>query len=188
MFCDPTGLRTYFVNGINNPFDSGPPKYAIKFKKELVERGVKDVRVFGIYNKSGVVKGVKQVSQEMMNIDVYSTKLAERILSDLEVNPLAKGEQLNLIGYSGGGQVVLNAAEKLNGKATINNTVLIGAPGAELTLTNMGNIINVWAGVDALSWNVGLIEGRYAGWFGHTEYFSNDNIDNVADIVDKEID
>ena len=58
-----------------------------------------------------------QVIIEMVNIDVYSTQLANQIASDLANNPLAKGEQLNLIDYSGGGQVVLNAAEKLNGIA-----------------------------------------------------------------------
>ncbi len=52
-----------------------------------------------------------QVIIEMVNIDVYSTQLANQIASDLANNPLAKGEQLNLIDYSGGGQVVLNAAE-----------------------------------------------------------------------------
>ena len=105
-----------------------------------------------------------QVIIEMVNIDVYSTQLANQIASDLANNPLAKGEQLNLIDYSGGGQVVLNAAEKLNGIATINNTVLIGAPIEEI-FNNTGNVTVICSACDPSSWTFGWgFDSEFAGW------------------------
>jgi len=190
---DPDGKRTYFVNGINNDKPSGPPDYASAFANELAERGVEDVRTFGAYNNEsglkGTLEGVSKVTKEMNNIDVYSTQLANQIQNDLKNDPLAKGEQLNIVGYSGGGQVALNAGAKLEGIAKVDNVVLIGSPISEVFSSNIGHVTSIWSGLDPLSWNVGwAFESEFAGWVGHTDYFSSDNTDNIADIVDDKID
>ena len=127
---------------------------------------------------------------EMNNEGKYSKNVANMILDDLKKDPLDKGEELNLIGYSGGGQIVLNVCELLQGKATVDNSVLIGAPVSELTLNNTGETTMIYAGFDPLSWNISWypISFEFAGWFGHTSYFNEDNIGKVADLVNKHID
>lgn len=110
-------------------------------------------------------------------------------LEDLKNEPLLAGEELNLIGYSGGGQIVLNVCELLQGKADVNNTILIGTPVSELSLNNTGKTTMVYAGLDPLSWNGTWypITYEFAGWIRHTSYFNEDNIDKVADIIKKHI-
>lgn len=187
---DSSGKRTYFINGISNDEESGPPAYADAFAKALMDLGVKDVRTVAAYNGQkgfwGTLTGVAEVACEMVNINVYSHVIAQSILNDLENNPLEEGEQLNLIGYSGGGQLVLNVMEILDGK--VDNVILIGAPVAECWNTTT-TVSMIYAGWDPLSWNVGWGYNSYfAGWFGHTDYFNSDNIKHVAKIVSKIID
>jgi RHS repeat-associated protein len=191
---DPDGKRTYFVNGISNNNPSGPPQYAYNFKTALTERGVKDVRLFPAFNRNlhflGLdVEGVGETLLESLNINVYSTNLANKIKEDLEKQPLAKGEQLNLIGYSGGGQVVLNAAEKLEGVAKVDNLIVIGAPVFEFDIKNIGKVTSMFAAFDPL-WSAGPGCSDYAftGRYGHTGYFNEDHIGKVADEVNKRID
>lgn len=201
-FTDPTGLRTYFVNGINNPEDSGPPSYATEFAAKLTERGVKDVRLFGVYNKesglSGTMEGAGKAMKEMYNEDVYSSALAKTVAEDLKNNPLADGETLNLVGYSGGGQVVLNAAKKLGDTTKLDNVVLIGAPvvtgNDELGITSMPpvdsnakKITNIFGGFDPLKTISSAWNNVLAGWFGHTDYFTPEHIDTVADDTAKAV-
>ncbi len=190
LLVDPTGLRTYFINGINNTKKSGAPQYSVDFAKKLTDKGVEDVRTVGVYNGTGTISGVKEVIMEMSNNGKYANSVANMILKDLENDPLADGEELNLIGYSGGGQIVLNVCELLQGKATVDNSILIGAPLSELTLNNTGKTTIIYAGFDPLSWNIawGSISFEFAGWFGHTDYFNKDNINKVANIVNKYID
>ena len=187
---DPSGLRTYFINGINNSKEEGSPQYSIDFANKLTEKGVEDVRTIGVYNGTGTITGVGQVAMEMVNKGKYAENVANKILEDLENDPLADGEELNLIGYSGGGQIVLNVCELLQGKATVDNSVLIGTPVSELTLNNTGETTMIYAGFDPLSWNVSWypISLEFAGWIGHTSYFNKDNIGKVADLVNKHID
>lgn len=101
------------------------------------------------------------MAREWLNLDVYSNKLADQVLSDLQNEPVEKGEQLNLVGYSGGGQVVLNAAEKLEGKAKVDNVVLIGAPVFEVGIRDP-KVTNIYG---ALTHYAVRVLGRGGGTF-----------------------
>ena len=187
-YVDDTGLRTYVLNGVNNGKPEGAPEYINEFADKLESKGIANVSAIGVYNSTNFFTGSGQAIMEMLNNGKYADAVAQKILDDLEKNPLASGEQLNLIGYSGGGQIALNVAEKLSGKATVNNTVLIGAPVMEATLNNTGKVVSIWAGWDPLSWNVGWgVTFRFAGWYGHTSYFNSENVNNVANIVNEYI-
>ncbi|MFC1755601.1 hypothetical protein ACFL96_19800, partial [Thermoproteota archaeon] len=59
--------------------------------------------VQGVYNL-GFLRDVVSVYSEMLNINQYSDQVAAFIREDLASDPLAGGEPLNLIGYSGGAQ------------------------------------------------------------------------------------
>lgn len=185
-YTDPTGLRTYVLNGINNGKAEGVPEDIEKFGQELRDRGVEDVRTVGVYNGTGIFSGAGQAIMEMLNNGQYADAVAQQILNDLANDPLADGEQLNIIGYSGGGQIALNVDEKLSGKATISNTLLIGAPVMEATLNNTGTTVMMFAAYDPL-WSVHFWKYEFTGWYGHTGYFTDKNIDNVANIADKYI-
>jgi pimeloyl-ACP methyl ester carboxylesterase len=163
---DPDGRRSYFINGINNKETEGPPDYAKKFAAELTERGVRDVRTIGVFNNKSGVGGAADVLKEMFNVDAYSDAIASIIAQDLIDNPLSEGEQLNIIGYSGGGQLAVNAAEKLANITQIDNVVLIGAPVAEITEKNIKSVKNIIAGFDPLSSIVIRGKNIFAGWFG----------------------
>ena len=188
-YIDPVGLRTYIINGIANPNETGPPQYSEDLKQELLNEGVQNVRTIGVYNGTNVLSGTWNVIKEMANSGDYADNVLDIILTDLANYPLAEGEELNLIGYSGGGQIALNVAEKLEGTYTVNNTILIGAPVAELTLNNTGTTVSMWAAWDPLSWNVSWndVKFEFAGWFGHTDYFNSDNLVNTANIINKYI-
>ncbi len=180
---DPDGRRTYFINGINNKSSTGVPKYATDFTKKLKNLGIKDVRTIGIYRNVGIVEGVGKVVLEMFNVDVYTNEVTKLITRELKSKALAKGEQLNLIGYSGGGQIAMNVMKKMKGKIT--NVVLIGAPIAETWKTTT-KISMIYAGWDPLSWNIGWgYKSYFAGWIGHQDYFNKKNINKVAKIVKK---
>jgi len=110
-------------------------------------------------------------------------------IRDLKDNPLADGEELNLIGYSGGGEVVVNVAEKLKGTASIDNLVLIGALiNGNSSFDNVGSVTSLVGGLDPLaSWDFNM-KTISEGWIGHTDYFKKDNIDKAAAYVAEEID
>ena len=186
-YIDPTGLRTYIINGIANSNESGPPQYSEDLKKELLNQGVQNVRTIGVYNGTNVLSGTWNVIKEMANAGDYTDNIFDIIMNDLAMYPLANGEELNLIGYSGGGQIALNVAEKLEGHYGVNNTILVGAPVLELTLNNTGRTVSMWAAWDPLSWNAAWYDVifEFAGWFGHTDYFSNFNLNNTANIINK---
>ena len=185
-FLDSTGLRTYFIN---NKSEDGAPQYSSDFADELEEKGVEDVRTVGVYNGPGTISGTGEVIMEMINNGKYSEAVAEMIAEDLKNDPLEDGEELNLIGYSGGGQIVLNVCEQLDGTAKVDNSILIGAPIAELTFNNTGEVTMIYAGFDPLSWNVtfGNVNFEFAGWIGHTNYFDKNNIGKTANLVKKHI-
>ena len=180
---DPYGTRTYFLNGINNDGLNGIPKYANDFKKKL--SSVKDFRLIALYKGKagfkGTVKGVAKVFLEMLNFDVYTSYVIKIIKDDLKKKPLSKGEQLNLIGYSGGGQIAINVMVKMANKFT--NVVLIGAPVVR-SWKSKTKVSVLYAGWDPLSWTVGWgFKSYFTGWYGHTGYFTSKNINNVAKIV-----
>ena len=183
---DADGRRTYFINGINNN-TCGVPSYATKFCDKLEKLGVRDARPIAVYRgQSGFVgtfRGVSQVVLEMLNVNVYTNAIVNLIYKDLKNDPLARGEQLNLIGYSGGGQIAMNVMEKMKGKIT--NVVLIGTPILE-TWTSKTKVSLIYGGWDPLSWNIGWgYKSYFAGWIGHTDYFNNKNISKVAGIVNR---
>ena len=189
MGSDIAGRRTYFINGINNEEESDSPDYAYSFAEELESLGVKDVEPVPAYNLQrglwGTITGVSEVIQEMFNQSVYSDMIASYIMEDLENNPLEDGEELNIIGYSGGGQIALNVAEKLDGK--VDNVVLIGSPVLEIS-SSEAKITLIWAGLDPLSWNIGWgYDSHFIGWIGHTDYFNSDHIGKTAAIVSRVI-
>ncbi len=98
---DPTGLRTYFINGIDNPVTDRPPAYATAFGDKLIERGVKDVRLIQVFknkpDQNGIIQGVSEVKDEMFGKNVYSSRIAEIVKKDLATKPLTEEEQLNIL-------------------------------------------------------------------------------------------
>lgn len=173
-YVDNDGRRTYFLNGINNNSKNGITWYASALKNKL-SKYVKDVRIIAIYKskKNGVrstIKGVAQVFLEMMNVDVYTNSVVNIIKKDLKKKPLSKNEQLNIIGYSGGGQVALNVSVKLKNKIT--NVVLIGAPVAKIWRSKT-KVSILYAAYDPLGWTIGFgFKSYFTGWYGHTDYFN----------------
>jgi len=119
--------RTYFINGIANDTFNGmnkdgvhnPTTYAVEFAARVnQELGREEVvPVPGVYTSGGVKVGVFEVVSEMMNKNQYSDQITDYIKEDLQRNPLKPGEEVNLIGYSGGGPLAFNVADKLKGGA-----------------------------------------------------------------------
>lgn len=190
---DPDGRRTYFGNGIANSAPFGPPNYAFDIKHALIERNIKDIRLVPAFNNDltffGLdIEGISKVAKEMANISVYSNQLADQIRKDIELHPLDKDEQLNIIGYSGFGQVAVNAAEKLKSTIKVSNIILIGSPVLEGNVSNVNKVTSIFGGFDPLwsawpSW-----DHIFSGWHGHTDYFDSKHINHTADIINKIID
>ena len=105
-------------------------------------------------------------------------------MTDLAKNPLEKGETLNLIGYSGGGQLALNVMEVLAAQGIIaNNVVLIATPIAEIWNTPT-KISMLSSSKDILSMNIGSgYDNYYVGHLSHWDYFKKGHIDDIAGLV-----
>ena len=105
---DKEGKRTYVINGISNN-SSKPPQAIVNFAQAInAKLGYLEVKtVMGIYNH-GHVQDLVDVGAEMINHNQYSTQVTNFILNDLKNTPMQKGDVLNLIGYSGGGQIAFN--------------------------------------------------------------------------------
>jgi len=58
-------------------------------------------------------------------------------------NPLKSGEKLNLIGYSGGGQVALNVAQNLEGRYKVDHVVTLGSPIMPLDKSNINRTTHI---------------------------------------------
>ena len=182
---DPSGQKTYIINGIGNDQKNGPPAYAEELAHKLRQAGETNVSAIGVYHEQnsfwGKALGVAQVALEMLNIDVYSDDVYKAIQADLEQNPLAEGEKLTLIGYSGGGQIALNVMEDLDGM--VDHVILIGTPVAEMW-DSSEDVTLIYSNSDILSWNIGFGFKSYnLGNVGHTEYFNEQNIDSVVEII-----
>ena len=182
---DPNGQKTYIINGIGNDQKNGPPAYAEELAHKLRQAGEPNVTAIGVYHEQnsfwGKALGVAQVALEMLNIDVYSDDVYKAIQADLEQNPLAEGEKLTLIGYSGGGQIALNVMEDLDGM--VDHVILIGTPVAEMW-DSSEDVTLICSNSDILSWNIGFGFKSYnLGNVGHTEYFNEQNIDSVVEIM-----
>lgn len=179
---DSNGKRTYFLNGIGNEEETEPPDYAGKFEDELTALGEDSVIPISLYNGqsylAGLICGVFQVALEMLNIDWYTHTVVSKIKEDLKKNPLAEGEKITIVGYSGGGQVALNTMEAMPGQ--IDNVILIGAPVVETWAVDT-KVHMIYSTGDLLSWNVGFGYSSYCfGDEGHTAYFSEQNIGRLA--------
>ena len=184
MGIDLSGARTYFINGIHNPEEEDEPQYAKDFCDLLTETG-EDAIPIPVYNGQkgtiGYLVGFLEVFLEWWNIPVYSFDVAQYINNDLKANPLAEGETLNIIGYSGGGQIALNVMELLPEK--FDNVILIGAPILDISYTTT-KISRLYSTGDIISWNISLGYDVYCvGEFGHDGYFSSENINDIVSLV-----
>ena len=181
---DRNGKRTYVINGIGNDNEDEVPEYIQKFCDEMEEAGVENVHPIAVYtNQPGfrAAIGFFQAIMEMMNIDVYSSAVYSVIQQDLADHPLEEGEQLNIIGYSGGGQVALNVAEMLGDQ--VDNVILIGAPVMEI-FNGDYTVTMIYALFDPFSWNIGWGYNVYfSGLHGHGGYFKGTQLQNTVDIV-----
>ena len=182
---DPRGKRTYIINGINNDSLYDVPDYIKDFANGLEELGIENVMSIAVYNGQsgicGTLKGISQVVAEMLNIDIYTDDVVNYITEDISNNPIKAGETINLIGYSGGGQIALNVMERTNRK--IDNVVLIGTPVSEIWKTST-KISMIYGGWDPLSWNIGWgYKSYFMGWIGHTDYFKKKNKKKLLKIV-----
>lgn len=182
------GNRSYFINGIGNYEKDDAPGYAKNFENELEECGGGEVVLIPVYkgqsNEILTVVGGLQVVLEMLNFDIYTDMVVNSILTDLAENPLAEGETLNLIGYSGGGQLALNTMEALAAHDIyVDNVVLIGAPVAEVWY-NSTKVSMLWSSKDVLSWNICQgVNTHYVGHLGHQDYFRKAYIKDTAMLV-----
>ncbi len=149
---DPDGKRTYAINGIRNTSNQ-PPKPMVDFVQSL-NRMLGRQEVFntpGIYNQ-GTYRDLASVALEMVNVNQYSSQITAYIQSDLKNRPLDPGEKLNLIGYSGGGQIAFNVADKLSGEYFVNNLITLGSPYSELTRGNIGQVTHFNSFFDPISY------------------------------------
>ena len=181
---DPNGMRTYVLNGINNELTFGSPDYIMDFVNLLEEMTGDDVKNIPLYNgQEGIIgsaRGVLEVLLEMNGINVYTDFVVRAIIIDLIENPLQENEMINLIGYSGGGQVALNVMERLSG--LIDNVFLIGAPIVEAKQTT-ANVYMFWGSRDILSWYLPYNKTYYMGDIGHVDYFKGKSKNKLLNII-----
>jgi RHS repeat-associated protein len=112
---DPSGLRTYVLHGI------WPDRAAFdQFAGALREADPATTTLR--WNGSllgGVVPSTRSVAAD----------LVPQILADLDADPLAAGEKLNLIGFSGGGLVASTLAQMLRARGVkVDTVVSMGTP------------------------------------------------------------
>ena len=149
---DKEGKRTYVINGISNN-SSKPPQAIVNFAQAInAKLGYLEVKtVMGIYNQ-GHVQDLVDVGAEMINHNRYSTQVTNFILNDLKNTPMQKGDILNLIGYSGGGQIAFNVADKLKGKYQVDKLITLGSPAAEITRSNINQVTHFSSIIDPVKW------------------------------------
>ena len=145
--------RTYIANGINNTGNQ-PPENVKGFVRNINEElGYQELKtVPGIFYSGRIMIDTLDVIKEMFNSNVYSDQVTDYIVSDLKNSPLKRDEKLNLIGYSGGGQVMMNVAEKLEGKYVVDNMISLGSPIMELTRSNIYATTHLNSYRDVISW------------------------------------
>jgi RHS repeat-associated protein len=112
---DPTGLRTYVLHGVW-PDRAAFEDFAVALR--AADPGTRTLpwngRMFG-----GVLPSTHSVGNE----------LVRNILADLDTAPLATGEKLNLVGFSGGGLVAATLAEMLRARGVkVATVVSMGTP------------------------------------------------------------
>jgi len=148
MFVDTDGKKIYFIGGANNDADGW--NYIGRFNRIWTKLGLKD---FTRVNATNGKAGDMMFSSDYRNSQTathftpggmfggsvpYETKATDNeaykkaltgIIANLQTNPLQKGEQLNLAGYSYGAVMQEHLAIGLveNGYK-IDNLILIGSP------------------------------------------------------------
>ncbi len=190
---DPSGLRTYFVGGIGG---SASPAYGA-FLQALVA-----ARVIGVQPAATAFDEPTLGAQEIDKaanaarvaahayapaLDSDAVRLKSRILQDLEARPLAWGEQLNLIGYSGGATVTLNAAFLLHKQLVpIDNLVSIGGVTFLPSPDNVGSYSAIIGSNDAIAplSTVHADSIRSLAGVGHTDYFESALLDTVRIVLE----
>jgi RHS repeat-associated protein len=179
IYIDPDGKRFYFAAGAaNDPDKTGYPKMMLNaFETEGIQNTVQisahsnnryvDVLfTMSDYSRQSAnnlfdyvptkyqrdefgVSTPTEFAKKQREIDWRITKAVDDIKADLKKNPLAKGEQFNLSGYSTGSVTMAQAALQLaNEGKVIDNLVLIGTSISEDSqlwkdLQNNANIKNI---------------------------------------------
>jgi RHS repeat-associated protein len=197
---DPTGHRTWFVNGINNTAKNGRPSYVNtvqKMMKSIDKRGFTHYVAF----KGKTAKGLLEVAREMRGKGKYSPKLGRQINKTLRRKRLKKKEKLILIGYSGGGQVVLNTIQRIHKKRRMSGVakrtrregirvILIGSPTLKFIkkLPADTKVALIWSPKDVLSWNLTIGVTKYkvdASHSGANGYFGKKPLKAVKKHIKK---
>jgi RHS repeat-associated protein len=117
-FIDPSGLRTYSAHGC---CQSAKSRQAwVAFADDL-RSADPDVRVFRWSSRLffDVIPSTKAPSDALL----------DQILRDLETQPLAPGEKLNLVGHSAGGIIINNVGNALRARGIpVDNLIMLGTP------------------------------------------------------------
>ena len=104
----------FFGGGINNHNEPGVSvEYANLFVQEFAKRGL-TLESVPLFEGTNTITGVYHMAKEMYFTDpLNKDKIKEAILNRIEQQPLAPGEKLKLVLYSGAGQQGLEAAQEL---------------------------------------------------------------------------
>jgi len=129
-FYDPDGKRAYFINGIS--FNTNETDYGQTFVNRMEEAGIENpVRLSPIYKEEDT-GGDKLVDfflagrEKLGEGDAYTSQMGAEIELDVKKDPIGKGEQVNIIGYSGGGYVAVKAAwERVQADKQVDNVVIL---------------------------------------------------------------
>jgi RHS repeat-associated protein len=118
---DPTGLRTYVLHGI------WPDRTAFEDFAVALRAADPATRTLSWSGRllGDVVPSTRPVAGRLM----------QQVLADLATEPLAAGEKLNLIGFSGGGLVSVTLAEMLRARGVKVDTVITMGTPAQTPLT-----------------------------------------------------
>lgn len=90
-------------------------------------------------------------SSAFPDTDQDASKLAQRVLKDIDRGQIVSGEEINFIGLSEGETIALNAAEILNRpQKTINNAVFIGGYTLRGVPGNIQNSVSIQSAFDPI--------------------------------------
>ena len=184
-FIDPSGLRTYATHGCCQSVESLEAWDRFSRKLMLADP---DVRVSSW--SSRIFFDVLPSTQ------TPSDALLEKILRDLEDEPLAPGEKLNLVGHSAGGIIVNNVANALRVRGiAVDNLIMVGTPlfpgsinaamPTDVPITNFDDAHDVLStskhGPNVT--NIEVVQQNAAGTFdaltSHTAYMTNPIVINA---------
>jgi len=134
-----TGEMTYFLNGIGNSSTTTAPDYASAFRDELASHmgfDLDHIELVPLYFGTDVVTGTLQYLQQFQTASTQNEQLAiDAIQRDLESGVLQEWDMINVVAYSGGGQVFLEAIQNAGLHVRV-NLVTVGAPLFEPTLSS----------------------------------------------------